>query len=182
MTASERTKQLLADGLKEMAATTPLRKIRVGELCERCGVDRRTFYYHFRDIYDLAAWIFDQNINLNLPLREGNPTETGLAKVLRRFRKDDAFYRCALSEDSQNALGRHFLSSTVQMYTALVLRAQGKTELSVEDDFTIGYHCFGTLGTIRRWITLEPERSPEEMARLLLLTMPRVIRSLYEQN
>lgn len=182
MTASERTKQLLARGLKELAATTPLRKVRVGELCERCGVDRRTFYYHFRDVYDLAAWIFDQNIHLNLQLREGNPTEIGLARVLNRFRKDDVFYRCALSEDSQNALGRHFLSSTVQMYTALVLRAQGKTELSEEEDFTIGYHCFGTLGTVRRWIMQEPERSPEEMARLLLQTMPPLISSLYEQN
>ena len=56
MTASDRTKQLLAEGIKEMSAEMPFRKIRVGALCQRSGIDRRTFYYHFRDIYDLVEW------------------------------------------------------------------------------------------------------------------------------
>lgn len=182
MTASDRTKLLLAEGLKEMAATTPLRKIRVGELCERCGVDRRTFYYHFRDVYDLTAWIFDQAINHYLPLREGKPTEKGLAKVLGRFRKEETFYRCALAEDAQNALGRHYLSVTTDMYKALILRDQGKETLSELEEFAVGYHCFGSLGMIRRWIMMEPNNSPEEMARLILQNMPPLIRDLYRDD
>ena len=182
MPASERTKQLLADGLKEMSATMPLRKIRVSMLCQQCGVDRRTFYYHFRDVYDLAAWIFDQTINLYLPLREGTPTEKGLIRVLSRFRKEEVFYRCALEEDSQNALGRHYLSSTVAMYSALAMRARGRETLTPEEHFAVTYHCIGTLGMIRRWIYSEPERSPEEMAGLILQVMPSVIRDLYKTN
>ena len=27
-------------------------------LAEACKIDRTTFYYHFRDKYDLVAWIF----------------------------------------------------------------------------------------------------------------------------
>jgi AcrR family transcriptional regulator len=182
MTASDRTKQLLAQSLKELAATKPLRKIQVGELCANCGVARRTFYYHFLDVYDLAAWVFDQTIHHNLPLRTGTPSEQGLIKVLRQFREEDEFYRCALAEDSQNALGRHFLTATAEMYTALILRYTGKEALTAEESFTVGYHCFGTLGMIRRWIMSEPERTPEEMAKLILLLMPPIIRSLYTQD
>ena len=179
MSASERTKQLLAEGLKTMSATMPLRKIRVGELCRQCGVDRRTFYNHFRDVYDLAAWIFDQTINVYLPLRAGKPSKAGLTKVLDRFRKEEVFYRCALAEDSQNALGRHYLSATVEMYRALMLRERGEETLTEEEDFAVGYHCFGSLGMIRRWLFSDPERTAEEFASCLLLAMPPVIRSLY---
>ena len=181
MTASERTKQLLANGLKEISATTALRKIRVGELCDRCGVDRRTFYYHFKDIYDLAAWIFDQDMHIYLPLRSaGTPTVRGLTGVLSRFREQSVFYRCALAEDSQNALGRHFLQATVSMYTALILKKQGKNSLSEEESFAVGYHCFGAFGMIRRWLFTEPDRTPEEIAGYLLNAMPPFIRCLYE--
>lgn len=183
MTASERTKQLLANGLKELAATTPLRKIRVGELCERCGVDRRTFYYHFKDIYDLAAWIFDQDMHIYLPLKSvGTPSVRGLIGVLTRFREQAVFYRCALLEDSQNALGRHFLQATEAMYTALILRQEGKDTLSAGENFAVCYHCFGSIGMIRRWLFNEPDRTPEELASYLLNSMPDEIRCLYESE
>ena len=35
--------------------------VRVSDLCERCGVERRVFYYHFKDKYDLVAWMFEQD-------------------------------------------------------------------------------------------------------------------------
>lgn len=45
-------KDVGADALKEH------RKIRVTEIYARAGVERLTFYYHFKDKYDLVAWIF----------------------------------------------------------------------------------------------------------------------------
>ena len=181
MTASERTKQLLANGLKELAATSPLRKIRVGELCERCGVDRRTFYYHFRDIYDLAAWIFEKTVITYYPSKSHvRPTREGLTRVLERFRKEGAFYRCALAEDSQNALGRYYVSRTVAMYSTVVQNIRGRERLTDQESFSITYHCIGALGMTRRWLFSEPERSAEEFAEYMIQSMPPVIRSLYE--
>ena len=53
------TKELmLAEALKGMMANTPLDKITVKHLTERIKITRPTFYYHFRDIYDLLAWIY----------------------------------------------------------------------------------------------------------------------------
>ena len=183
MTASERTKHLLANGLKELAATTTLRKIRVGELCERCGVDRRTFYYHFRDIYDLAAWIFDGTVIAYYPSKSLiRPTKEGLTRVLERFREEGAFYRSALAEDSQNALGRYYVSRAVAMYSTVVQNTRGKEGLTEQEIFSITYHSIGTLGMIRRWLFLEPQRSAEEFAEYLIQSMPPIIRSLYEHE
>ncbi len=44
-----------------------LNKITVKEIVNRCGVNRQTFYYHFRDIYDLLDWMFI-NEGKNLPV------------------------------------------------------------------------------------------------------------------
>lgn len=38
----------------------PLDKITVREIIEDCGINRKTFYYHFRDIYHLIKWIFEE--------------------------------------------------------------------------------------------------------------------------
>lgn len=54
------TKRTLAGSLKKLMETKPLSKITVSELIKDCGVNRKTFYYHFIDIYDLLKWILDQ--------------------------------------------------------------------------------------------------------------------------
>ena len=53
---SQMTKRALVASLKELMAEKPLDKITVTDLTEHCGVNRMTFYYHFKDIYDLVEW------------------------------------------------------------------------------------------------------------------------------
>lgn len=55
MALRDYTKRLFANTLADMMRTTPLKKIRVKDLCARCGAEQQSFYYHFRDKYDLVA-------------------------------------------------------------------------------------------------------------------------------
>ena len=57
---SLQTKQQLANALKEAMKKKPFSKITVSELVGACGMNRKTFYYHFQDIYDLLVWMFEQ--------------------------------------------------------------------------------------------------------------------------
>lgn len=57
---SRLTRQQLADALKKRMAHKPLSKITVSELVADCGMNRKTFYYHFEDIYDLFKWMLEQ--------------------------------------------------------------------------------------------------------------------------
>ena len=52
------TKQQLANALKSLMQTKPLEKITIKDIVIFCGVNRQTFYYHFKDIYDLLGWIY----------------------------------------------------------------------------------------------------------------------------
>lgn len=54
------TKQALAASLKRFMAKKPLSKITVSEIITDCGVNRKTFYYHFEDIYALLKWMLEE--------------------------------------------------------------------------------------------------------------------------
>ena len=53
---SEITKRALEQSLKNLLLKKPLNKITINDIAEDCGINRMTFYYHFKDIYDLVEW------------------------------------------------------------------------------------------------------------------------------
>ena len=50
------TKEIIIKTLFELLNEKPLAKITVKDIVERCGVNRNTFYYHFRDILDVVEY------------------------------------------------------------------------------------------------------------------------------
>ena len=51
---SQVTKRALEASLKNLLLQKPLSKITISDITEDCGINRMTFYYHFKDIYDLV--------------------------------------------------------------------------------------------------------------------------------
>ena len=57
---TQRTRSSMASSLKKLLTEKSVRKITVREIIEDCGINRQTFYYHFRDVSDLLNWTFEQ--------------------------------------------------------------------------------------------------------------------------
>lgn len=53
-----KTQHALARALKEIMSTKALDDISVVDISNYCGVSRKTFYYHYHDIYDLLTQVF----------------------------------------------------------------------------------------------------------------------------
>ena len=53
-----KTEHELALALKTMMSEVPLDDISVTALTKRCHINRKTFYYHFHDIFDLLTQVF----------------------------------------------------------------------------------------------------------------------------
>lgn len=51
-----KTKKALAESLKNLLLQKPLNKITISDITDDCAINRMTFYYHFKDIYDLVEW------------------------------------------------------------------------------------------------------------------------------
>jgi AcrR family transcriptional regulator len=56
-------KEVLAITLKELAEEKTLDKISVSEIVQESGYSTATFYRHFKDKYDLADWIYSNEIS-----------------------------------------------------------------------------------------------------------------------
>lgn len=54
------TRMQLAETLKKRMARKPLSKITASELAGDCHINRKTFCYHFQDIYALSKWMPEQ--------------------------------------------------------------------------------------------------------------------------
>ena len=52
------TVKAIMKNFEEMLIEMPFSKVTVSALVERCEISSNTFYYHFRDIYELLnAWL-----------------------------------------------------------------------------------------------------------------------------
>ena len=56
------TKQALSETFKTLLEVRTIDKITVKDIVSKCGVNRQTFYYHFRDIYELMEWTLENDI------------------------------------------------------------------------------------------------------------------------
>lgn len=53
---AQTTKKAIAASLKRLLGQKPLTKSTVTDVAKDCNISRHTFYYHFRDVYDLMEW------------------------------------------------------------------------------------------------------------------------------
>ena len=54
------TKRKLAECLKSKMKEKSFAKITVSELVKETNINRKTFYYHFDDIYSLFKWMLEE--------------------------------------------------------------------------------------------------------------------------
>ena len=179
MSMKDRTKKLFADTLQQMVSEMPLEKVRVKDLCARCGADRQTFYYHFRDKYDLIAWIFAQDYSEALTAAgEGYPEEH-VVHALNRINTKKRFYRQAFSDRSQNAVSEYVFDYFVQLGTEAVKAHLGADKPDRETLYMIKSHSFACVGHTIEWLNGVSDYTPEEFAHLQYITMPEVLRDAY---
>ena len=109
MSDSHITKRTLAAAMKELMAEKPMAKISVGEIVGRCGLNRKSFYYHFRDKYDLVNWIFYTEVFSEI--QKANPPN--MLEVFERIctylYENRDFYRNALKVTGQNSFSDYFI-------------------------------------------------------------------------
>lgn len=62
----ELTKQAIATAFLKRLDNRPIHQITVKDICRDCSINRQTFYYHFRDVYELCFWIMERDLKEHL--------------------------------------------------------------------------------------------------------------------
>ncbi len=123
--ASMKTKKALAESLKKLMRAKPFSKITVTEIVNDCGVNRKTFYYHFEDIYALLRWIFEEEaLNIVKQLYLINDYDGAMDFIVEYIDKNRAFMRNAYDAFGSVELGNFFRKSTLELTRQLIKTAE----------------------------------------------------------
>lgn len=180
MAARRDTKGMFAAKLEEMTETQPLSKVRVSDLCWECDVERRVFYYHFKDKYDLVAWMFARDY------LSGASGTTSFSQELyiemhRSLWERRAFYRRALQEDTHHAIERHLVRHGIESNERALKRYLRKPTLSPATTVLIRHFVHGNVGCLIEWIRGEFEATPEQLGSNLFSCVPAELRDAYAE-
>ena len=159
MPDSSITKQALAAALKSLMQEMPFERVSVSHICQKCNMNRQSFYYHFQDKYELLNWIFDMAFIGRIESEAPDPSLEELTALFGILYQDRTFYRNALSVRGQNSLVEHIREIAVP-----VLRERLREALPDEKDrdFYLDFFLDALLGAIMRWIMDENCEPPEE--------------------
>lgn len=182
MADSTITKQALAAALRELMNEQPFEKINIAQICDRCNMNRKSFYYHFKDKYDLVNWIFDTEI---ISLIKDEKIETDykkhwefIEKMAAYFYENHAFYRKALQIKGQNSFTEHF-----QEYVRPLLRVRLEYLYADEslDEFTMDFFADAIVCGMERWLLKKDCLPPEEFVARIKFLIEKGATSVYRE-
>lgn len=106
-----RTRRELDEAMRTLLSRKPLDQLRVRELTELSGLRRQSFYYHFKDVYDLFAWSIRRERSILLE-RQGEclTWEEAIGDLLERMEEERPFYTALL-----DSFGRAGLRETLPL-------------------------------------------------------------------
>ena len=163
---AEITKMWIADKMREIMKHKSLDKIRVTEICKAADIERTTFYYHFKDKYDLVAWMFCTDA-----YGTDITSVASAAAGMNRMKQDILFYRRAYADSSQNALWRHMLEYFVRRYSELAKEKLGTDLLDPQLAYSIRFYCMGAVGMTQEWVMNDNITSAETVVRMMFQSM-----------
>lgn len=162
---SQITERALSEALQRILLTKPLGKVTVTEIAEECGVNRMTFYYHFRDIYDLVEWTCRDFAERALGENKTYDTwQQGFLAIFGSVGQHKAFVTSVYHSMSREQLERYLYDVTYDLLIGVV--EEESAGLDVSDDekaFIADFYKYGFVGMMLAWIRDGMREDPEQI-------------------
>lgn len=163
MSESLITKKAIAEGLKELTKKKSFDKLTVSDISSTCGLNRQTFYYHFRDKYELVNWIYYKEL---ISFFVENLTyENCLHKILQMLQKmkeEDYFYINTLKASAKKEFEEYLFRLVSELFFDIIGRIAKDTDMGEDEiNFIAEFYAFGMAGTIISWAVNGMRESPE---------------------
>ncbi|OZG62250.1 TetR family transcriptional regulator [Bifidobacterium lemurum] len=162
---AQTTKRAMEASLKRLLLVKPLNKITISDIAEDCGISRMTFYYHFKDIYDLVEWSCQEDAGRAL---QGNRTadtwQTGFLSILESVRANKPFimnvYQCV----SRERVERYLYEITYDLLIDVVREESVGLHVREDDqEFIAHLFKYAFVGIVLEWIADDMSEEPSAL-------------------
>ncbi len=145
-----KTEVRLGEALKKLMSKESLDTITVKRLSELCKINRQTFYYHFRDIYDLLTWVY-----LNESIKEleiARDFKDALQVAFDYIKKNTSFVKGTLDSAGHDLFFDFIYSAIYRFEMNFASRLDAKSQLSSEEKrFVAAYFASSATSMIVKW-------------------------------
>ena len=180
---SQVTKRALEQSLKNLLLKKPLNKITISDITEDCGINRMTFYYHFKDIYDLVEWACMEDAAKALREKKTHDTwQEGLLQIYYAVRENKPFimnvYRCVDREQVERylkPLADRLLMDVVEE------QAVGMTVREEDKAFIARGYSYAFVGLLLDWIREDMKEEPKQLVQKLSMVLEDTFRDVLER-
>ena len=166
---SQTTKKAFAASLKKLLSQKPLDKIKIIDITEDCEVNRQTFYYHFKDIYDLLEWVYT---NEAMKALEGKKTydtwQQGFSKIFNYILENKEFVLNTYNSVSREYLERYLYNETYYLLVGVVEEKSKDMSVREKDkSFIADFYKFAFVGLVIDWIRKGMMEEPKDIIKRL---------------
>ena len=165
---SNQTKKALAEALKQLLTRKPINKITINDITEQCGISRITFYYHFKDIYDLAEWTLEeatqQIIGEN---RYADNWQQGFLDLLKEVKDNQKLYMNVYRSMDREAIERYLLKKVEPLLMPVVEKEAAGMGISPEGKRVVAiFYTYAFIGVVLDWISKGMPLTPQQVVTL----------------
>ncbi len=151
---SQVTKRALEASLKHLLLQKPLNKITINDIAEDCGINRMTFYYHFKDIYDLIEWSCEEDASRALAGKKTYETwQQGLLQIFEAVLENKPFIMNVYHSVSREQVENYLYKLTYNLMEGVVEeQAQGMSVRAEDKIFIATVYKYVFVGLMLDWI------------------------------
>lgn len=180
---SQMTKRALEASLKELLRHKPLDKITVSDLTDHCGVNRMTFYYHFKDIYDLVEWCCEEDAARALAGQKTYDTwQQGFLQIFEAVQQNKPFIMNVYRSVSREHVENYLYKLTYALIIGVVReQAQGLDVPETDQQFIAHFYKYAFVGLMLDWIKEDMRGDPAVLVERLGVIVHGNIRAALER-
>jgi len=115
------TKRALADALKSAMRNKNFSRISVSELVAACKINRKTFYYHFQDMFALLKWMMsEETFSVVKQYDLLTNYEDAIRFAVSYIEANDYIISCAYDSIGREEVKRFFYNDFLAIVTSLI--------------------------------------------------------------
>lgn len=175
------TKRALEASLKNLLLQKPLNKITVGDIANDCGINRMTFYYHFKDIYDLIEWSCVEDATKALEGKKTYDTwQEGFLNIFNAVLDNKPFIMNVYRSVSREQIEMYLYKLTYNLLIDVVNEKSVGMAVSDEDKkFIADFYKYAFVGIMLNWIRNDMKEEPKQIVdRISVLIHGNITRTL----
>ena len=152
------TKMAIVKAFEELARVKNVDRITVKEITDKCQISRNTFYYHFKDIYDVLEEMLNQRVEqmietLELNMQSGTSVQdtrrAGMRYILDNRELFFNLYQSAGVQEVKMYLDK---SSSVLGHYLIDRLSEGMNVSERDKDLIISFYQYAHAGMMAEWL------------------------------